>query len=248
VIGRTARTTFAAVAAALTVFAGAALAGPSTTDSSGNVLIIDVEVSPPLPRSGATIVYHAFFGNRDGGALPREADNEIKLAKGFRLHGTDFATCPLPEQASEVGQDRCSRRAKVGEGTFEADARPALADRVTGTLEIYNGDSRNGNPTLILLADANVGAETVETELNYEYAGSTLGRLALPEGSASGLFVVTKIELELGAERRGKSYVETPRRCRKVWRFSETSFFEDGGSITARDKVPCVKADATRSA
>lgn len=231
----------ALVSGAMLVAGGQAQAGAPTTDANGNFLMIDMDVSPPRAGSGATIRYHAFFGNRNGDLLPREAGNTIQFAKGFRLNGRAFPECPLPRDSSDFGEDRCRQRAKVGEGTFEADARPALAQPVTGTFEIFNGKLRRGRTTLILLAEARVGDGSVNSELDYEYVGSTLRRIPPPEGVPSGLFSVTKTAIKLGRKHGGRSYVRTPRRCRGSWGFRETSFFEGGGSISARDRVACVR-------
>jgi hypothetical protein len=129
----------------------------------------------------------------------------------------------------------------VGEGTFEADARPTLDEPVTGSFQIYNGERRRGRTTLIFLAEAEVGRATVRSEVDYRYVGSTLRTIPPPEGTPTGLFTLTKVSLKLGGKFRGKSYVRTPRGCAGAWRFRETSFFEGGGSITARDAAPCVR-------
>jgi hypothetical protein len=230
----------AAVVAATAAVAGMALAGPVTTRPDGTFLMFDIDVSPPTARSGATLVYDAFLGNRTGAPPPREAGNEIRLAPGFRLNAQSFPSCRLPDAPADLGRDRCSRGSKVGVGTFEADARPTLAEPVTGTFEIFNGELRRGRPTLVLLADARVGGSTVESEIDYEYAGSTLRRLPLPQGASPLGVTLTKAHLELGARRRGKSYVETPRTCVRAWRFGETVFFEGASPISARDTVACV--------
>ena len=232
-----------AVLAALAAVSGPAAvrAGPATTQANGNFLMIDMDVTPPRANSGATLRYHAFFGNRKGAVSPREARSEIRLHRGFRLRGPVFPRCPLPRDPSEVGKSRCPRRARVGQGTFEADARPLLAGPVSGSFRIYNGQLRRGRPTLILLARAEVGGATVRSEVDYRYGGSTLRSLPPPAGAPTGLFSLTKVSLRIGAKRRGRSYVATPRRCRGSWRFRETSFFEGGGSISARDTVSCVR-------
>ena len=212
-----------------------------TAACAGNFLMIDMDVWPPRAGSAATIRYHAFFGNRNGEVLPREAGNRIRFAKGFRLNGPAFPKCPLPQDSSDFGEDRCRQRAKVGEGTFEADARPAVAEPVTASFEIFNGKLRRGRTTLILLVEAKVGDASVNSELDYKYVGSSLRRIPPPEGVPSGLFSVTKTAIKLGATHGGRSYVRTPRRCRGSWRFRETSLFEGGGSISARDRAACVR-------
>jgi hypothetical protein len=139
-----------------------------------------------------------------------------------------------------VGVDRCKDSARVGRGTFEADPRPTLAERVSGKFVIYNGERRQGRTTLIFLAEAQVGGNAVKSEIDFEYVGSTLRSLQPPEGTPEGLFSLTKTDATIRARHRGKSYVTAPSGCRGWWHFRETVFFQGGGSITARDRVPCV--------
>ena len=110
-----------------------------------------------------------------------------------------------------------------------------------GGFQVYNGERHDGRATLILLAQAEVGSTTFRSEVDYQYAGSTLRSLPPPEGTATGLYSVTKVFLKIGAKRHGKSFVKTPRECRGSWRFLETSFFESGGSISARSTAPCMR-------
>jgi hypothetical protein len=119
--------------------AAEAHAGPAATDSNGNVSVVEVELSPPVASTparpvGATLTYHEFFGNRNGAVLPRVTKTTIKLPPGTRSNARLFRTCDLPDTPEEVGKSRCINASRVGSGTVEVDARPALAEPLGGKL------------------------------------------------------------------------------------------------------------------
>jgi hypothetical protein len=234
--------------------AAGAHAGPAATDSNGNVSVVDVELSPPVASTparpvGATLTFHEFFGNRNGAVLPRVTKTTIKLPPGTRTNARLFRTCDLPDTPEEVGKSRCINASRVGSGTVEVDARPALAEPLGGKLVAYNGEPRGGKP--ILLANVVVGGNKVTGELDFATRGSTLVSLPPPEGTPQGLFVITKVDAAIrattiarrGGRRTQVSFVETPRVCRRgTWRSSSTQAFEGGGSLTAFDTAPCSPA------
>jgi hypothetical protein len=248
--------TLGAATALAGALAAGAHAGPAATDPSGNVSVVDVALSPPIAGSaarpvGATLTFHEFFGNRNGAVLPRVTKTTIKLPPGTRSNARLFPNCDLPDQPDEVGKDRCTKASRIGSGTVEVDARPALGEPLAGKLAAYNGELRGGKPTLILLATVVVGGSEVGGELNFQMRGSTLVSLPPPEGTPEGLFVITKVDAVIRATtvaRRGGrrvrvSFIETPRVCRRGrWRSSSTQNFEGGGSLTAFDTAPCLSA------
>jgi hypothetical protein len=243
-----------------TVLAGGlvpgAHAGPAATDPNGNVSVLDVALSPPIAGSsarpvGATLTFHEFFGNRNGALLPRVTKTTIRLPPDTGSNGRLFPKCDLPDRPDEVGKDRCTRASRIGSGTVEVDAGPALEEPLAGKLAAYNGELRGGRPTLILLATVVVGGSAVRGELDFQMRGSTLVSLPPPEGTPEGLFVITKVDAAIRATtivRRGGrrvrvSFIETPRVCRRgTWRSSSTQAFEGGGSLTAFDTAPCLPA------
>jgi hypothetical protein len=248
--------TLGAATASAAALAAGAHAGPAATDSEGNVSIVDIALSPPVASSlgrpvGATLTFHEFFGNRNGSLLPHVIKTTIRLPRGTRTNGRLFPKCDLPDNPDEVGKRRCSKRSRVGSGTLEVDARPALAQPLGGKLAAYNGELRDGRPTLILLATVVVGDSAVNGELDFQVRGSTLVSLPLPEGTPEGLFEITKVNAAIRASRVARrsgrrvrvNFVETPRICRRgTWRSSSTQAFEGGGSLTAFDTAACSPA------
>src|SRR4051812_31485239 len=219
------------VTIATAALAAGADAGPATTDSQGNVSTIDVGIAPPVSgRRPARVTFQEFFGNRNGTKPPRALKTTITLTAGLRSNARLFAKCPLPATSSDVGKKRCKPSARVGGGTVEVDARPAVADPLPGTITAYNGTFRAGKPTLILLADVVVGGSTVTGELDFEFTGSKLTSLDAPQGTTPAPFTVTKVEMTVGRTirvRRGGrrvrvSLLQTPPRCRGgLWHSSE---------------------------
>jgi hypothetical protein len=231
-------------------------AGPASTDSDGNVSVVDVALSPPVASSrrapvGATLTFQEFFGNRKGAPLPRVTKTSLEFPAGTRNNGRLFAKCDLPDTPTELGKKRCSRASRIGTGTVEADARPTIEEPLSGKIVAYNGELRRGNPTVILLADVQVGGGKVTGELDFEMRGSTLVSLAPPEGTPEGLFVITGVDLSVGktirvrsgGRRVSASLITTPRTCRKgIWRTRATQTFEGGATLTAFDTSPCLPA------
>jgi len=236
--------------------AAGAHAGPAATDPNGNVSVVDVALSPPVASTparpvGATLTFHEFFGNRNGAVLPRVTTTTIRLPPGTRSNARLFRTCDLPDTPEAFGKSRCSNASRVGSGTVEVDARPAIAEPLGGKLAAYNGEPRGGKPTLILLATVVVGGNEVTGELDFAVRGSTLVSLPPPEGTPRGLFVITKVDTTIrattivrrGGRRTRVSFIETPRICRRgTWRSTSTQVFEGGGSLTAFDTAPCSPA------
>ena len=256
----------ALVLSAATIGGAAAIAeaGPAAVDANGNFAMLDVDVSPPQAGArnrpqGVQLGFHYFTGNRETGSRPpNQTSGTIRLPRGLVTNAELFPACALPRNAQEFGQKRCTRAQRIGSGTGEADARPAIAEPIPFTFVAYNGAPRNGNGTIVFLADARVGDQTITTELDFEIRrevrgqfGSALVSLPPPEGVPAGDFSMVRLDFNLGrnivARIRGQrtrvSYFEAPTTCRRSWRFSNEAVFADNaGTLTAIDDAPCVAA------
>lgn len=270
-MGRAIPRRLAAPIAALAVAgaaAGVATAGPATTDTNGNFAVLDVDVTPPQagtkakPR-GVGVAIHAFFGNsRNGQRSPYRGDQVIRLPRGMRTNAARFpVTCPLPATTDELGNEaRCPVKSKLGSGTAEADARPAIQEFLPATMNAYNGAPHNGHPTLIVMLTATVGNSQLHSELDFEYTsqptgayGPKLAMFHVVADSSSGFFSPRKFDLTLpdkvfklkvGAKKVRYHVLQAPTKCPSAgWAFSMQGFTTDGSSsITATDVAPCVRA------
>jgi hypothetical protein len=230
-------------------------AGPATVNPNGDFGVVDFDVTPPVAGAPSMVLgYHAFFGNRNGERLPDDEKTTIRLPRGSRSNGPLFPQCALPRTSAEVGSDRCRAAARIGQGTFEADARPTVADPVTGALTVYNGEQVAGTPTVIFRATTQIGGSTFTSELDFAVRNSggamELVTIPPPEGTATGIFTVSRVDVTVGrtiVRRVGRRRVLTgvlvpPKTCRGSWAFSETEVLPGGrGPITARDAVPCAR-------
>ena len=257
----------AALAAAGSGAVGVAGAGQATTDASGNFAVLDVDVSPPQagtkakPR-GVSIAVHGFYGNsRSGARSPFNGDTTILVPRGMRMNGALFPVkCPLPATSDDLGKEsRCPAKSKVGAGTAELDARPAIQDFVPATLNAYNGALKDGHATLLVIFTATVGNTAVHGELDLEYLnqpsgvyGHKLVTFHQVQDSSQGFFSVRKLDVAIPNQftkltikgKRTKVYlVEPPTKCKRTWAFAQTTTTLAGdASITATDAVPCTKA------
>jgi hypothetical protein len=233
--------------------APAAQAGPATVLPSGDFGVVDFDVAPPVAGAPSmTLDYHAFFGNRNGTRRPDDVETRIRLPRGTRSNGPLLPKCPLPKTANEVGAARCPAGAKIGAGTFEADARPTVPNPVSGTLQVYNGEQVAGTPTVIFLAEAQVGGSAVRSELDFSLKHSggpaELETLPPPDGTPTGLFSLTRVDAKIGktfrtrvkGRRVSTGVLVPPKTCRKSWHFEEIAVMKGNGVIIAPDDVPCI--------
>jgi hypothetical protein len=242
----------AVAAATLTAFGGVASGGPPTIDERGNFEMLDVDVSPPLTSTRSrpqpvTLRYQGFAGNREGGPPRTERWAIIRLTRGMRVNSGLFARCPLPQRAEELGNDRCPPASRLGGGTAEVQVADSYYPaRVT----LYNGERRNGRPTLIFRGVIAAGGGEVRSEYNFEIRGARtrprLVTIMAAEDAQPPAFALSQIDIRIGrtTTARGvrRGYMEAPRRCNGLWHFSTTTGWDDGTTMTSRDSTPCTRA------
>jgi hypothetical protein len=248
---------------ALVAVTAVADAGPVATDANGNFVVMDVDVSPPRSSHkrkarGVGVRINLAAGNRrTGERSPYNGEFSLRIHKGFKSNAADFPACLLPRNQNEIGMERCPPEAKIGDGTAVADARPTLADPIPVNLTAYNGEAREGNPTVIVIAKGS-GSVPLNSEFDLELKqektgpyGSVLVSLPPPQGTPQNLFSLSELNLsipdrEVTKRVNGKKVVvhllEAPTKCNGIWRFLQTMKTPDGAAaITAPDNEGCVK-------
>jgi hypothetical protein len=253
---------FAAVAAVCGVFAPVASAGAPTIDPNGNVLMLDAQFNTPATSSsrtaqGAIFEMHHFYGNFRGGPTPSEASNiSFNFPKGTLINNALFARCPVPTQETFGNESRCPAASKMGTGTVSVDARRSgIPDQLNGTVNVYNGATRNGVGTLAIIATIPVpgSPNPIRSEIDFEIRkGPQLVEYdtlpPAPDNSAS--FDLTSFSLKVGKTVNGVHkgrkvkipYFVTPKTCSKNgWAFALTLTRATAGNTVARDTAPCLK-------
>lgn len=255
------RLTALAGAAALAIgVATGASAGEATIDGEGEVLVFDVDVFPPRAASpgapgAVTLDFHHYFS----GEGPQRSMS-IRLARGLGTNAHLFVRCRLPESQADTAADRCPRASRIGSGTALVDTHLISDQRQMGAeLTAFNGERRDGIPTLIVRAVARGGGRTIVRELDFHVRRIARGRFGLeltlfdpvpnPAGAGPGGFILRTLDLRVGrtATRRSRGrfrkvpYWVAPRTCSGFWSFEETLSPATSAPLTAGDFVPCVR-------
>ena len=253
------------VVGALGMTSAESLAGEAAIDNDGNFLVMDADVSPPVAGTKAkpqpvTLTLHQMFGNyRSGQQPPRSTSIAFRLPKGMTTHPEFVGACPLPKSDADIKVSRCSSASRVGTGTALADARSlGVNDPVTAKVTAFNGEKNSdGNPTLILFGEAQVGASTVTVEYDFESKRAATGGFGLqlitfdpfpspPPDPNSGFITLNKLDLKVAKtvtrKKVKRGYLEAPTSCpRAGWAFREEFALVNGQSLLAPDQVACVK-------
>jgi hypothetical protein len=251
---------FAALSVILTtvlaISAGVAGAGRPSTTPSGNFSVLDVDVLPPATSSrdrprGVELSYDNFIGNRLTGQRPSGvSDLKVHFHRGFVFNGSLFAKCSL----SAAAPSACPSRSRIGGGSAEIDAGPAVPTPFMVETAAYNGLFRNGNVTVIIFAEQEgsvvgklVGELKTEPRGPYEEVLDFDPAMA-PPGAPD--FTITQFSLRTidrsrvvrrGGRRVRRHLIEAPRICRGSWAFAQVNALQDGETLTATDRDGCVK-------
>ena len=241
-----------------------AFAGSKTT-SGDQTLQISASVSPnkaspPHGARGVALKLHVDYESLNEGAQIKEHTKAVivGLPSGMKLHTDRAKVCKFSDMAKTdangqtAGPTACPAGSQIGSGTATADARPAVAQPVEATVQLFNGlDDVNvdgtprspGTPAIILYAKTNIGAtstlpfDIIGTKLQLDFAPT-------PDPTATQLYHLQKVDVTL-PNRGGKhAYVTAPRKCgpSRHWSFTQTVTNYDGPTITAGHQVRCRKA------
>jgi hypothetical protein len=264
-------TRWVAAAAALSLAGlaavGVATAGSPATDANGNFGVLDVDLTPPQASTrkihrGVSLDLHYFAGNAKTGARsPYDGDITIRLPRKMVVNAARFpAKCPLPATSDQLGDpSRCPADSKVGSGTAQVDARPAIQGPINGTVGVFNGAMHASRPTVVLILSAMIGDSQFHGEVDLEYSkassgpyGSKLATFHPVADPTAGFVTVREIDLnvpnqatkvKVGKKRVRIHLLETPRKCAKAWQFALATATRAGdATLTATDAVGCVKS------
>ena len=247
----------AALAALCGVMAAVANAGSPTLADNGNVLMLDAAFNPALSstkrvKQGANLEVHVLYGNLRGNpTADRTSVVDVKLPKDTKINQPLFARCPVATAETQGDAKRCPPASKIGTGEVVVDARASnIPDRIVGKIDVYNGATRNGLPTITLIANLTLNGTPFSVELPLEVRkGPQLVQFDpenRPEGQSA--YSIERIDLNIGKTvngiikgRKAKiSYFETPSSCKKTWAF-EIGVTNSQQAIRAKDTAPCVK-------
>jgi hypothetical protein len=245
---------------------GVATAGPPASDTAGNFATLDVDVNPPQAstkavKRGVSLDLHYFAGNnRTGARSPYKGDITVRLPRGMASNGATFPSkCPLPATTDQLGDEtRCPAAAKVGTGSAELDARPAIQAPIAATVNAYNGALHGKRSTMVVMI-ATTGANPMRDELDLEYSSDPVGPYGYKLGTihpvvdpSAGFVTIRQLDLsvpdvttkkKVGAKKVKIHLLDAPTKCARTWEFAQIVATQAGdGRLTATDSVGCVSA------
>lgn len=222
--------------AVIVVLAGLAVwpAAPAADQTTSAGLIQSTEVVGE--RQGVEITHTV--RRVDGQLPPPLTELELKFPPGTRLNTAAFPRCSLAVLQAK-GPSGCVPRSTVGSGIVRAQVPFRFPHEFAGTLTIFNGPkARHSSRRLLMYIRPQAGPSWV---LAGRWAGSrraglrlilSLSRITIPEIELDSL---VRLELRIGARRRGTSFLRAP--CPGT--HEATAQYYDGSVVTSSDRARC---------
>ena len=168
-----------------------------------------------------------------GGQPPPLKNTTLRFPKGAVVNARYFKRCS-PTKLLTRGPSGCPRASKIGAGKAQGDARPIVTDLIDAKITMYNGQPRNGNPTIVIYAVPELSSPLVIVgELKRQPHSSPYGYVlsvdvppiptlpGQPNASVS-FFDATTLDKTVRRGRRTIHYIQSPVLC------SGTFFILDG--------------------
>lgn len=229
-----------AVAAAVTAcLPAAAIAGKRVVSGPAS-LQLEAAVSPDKPGArGATLHFHIDYESTKPGQRIMADQSEIKLSgpRGQRFNTSAAGVCDtIAFENAKQNPAVCPQSSIVGTGTLTADARPTLANPVSGSVTIYNARGKHND--LLFYGHTSFGNLAYVFIINPDQ--SLDAQFSRPTGKS--LFTLKTIDFSIRNSSTRKPFVQTAPTCGGSWRYSLLiRNYEAPSSITATDDVRCAR-------
>jgi hypothetical protein len=249
-----------ALVVAAVMLAGASAALAAITISLDGGFRPNATGTKKKPRP--TTAYIDFTIAEDTGAQPSPlrkvvADHGVPVV----FNGRHFPKCKLTRLESG-GPAACPRGSLVGRGTATGSARPVVQNPVNAELTLFNGDLRNGIPTVLFYVRPEIGAPfTVVDVIKRRPDGVYTDNVEIPpiptvpgQPNAAttavhvrtlNVFVKRKVSRRIRGRRVTRTvklpYIEAPTICNGRWPYTAEFTFESGETKTLTSPQPCRK-------
>jgi hypothetical protein len=151
-----------------------------------------------------------------------------------------FRRCS-PNRLQARGVRGCPVSSIIGRGRAQGDARPIVNDLIDARITMFNGPTRNGNPTIIIYAVPDLsGPITIVGELRRQPRSSDYGYVlsvdvppipTLPGQPNASVSFFDATTIDRTVRRRGRTihYITGPIVCSGTFFLLDGSFSYDGG-------------------
>jgi hypothetical protein len=242
------------------VFAGASTALAAITISLDGGFRPNIAGTKKKPRP--VTAYIDFTIAEDTGTQPSPlrkvvADHGVPVV----FNGRYFPKCKLA-RLERGGAAACPRGSLVGRGTATGSARPVVQNPVNADLTLFNGELRNGIPTVLFYVRPEIGAPfTVVDVIKRRPDGVYTDNVEIPpiptvpgQPNAAttavhvrtlNVFVKRKVAKRMRGRRVTKTlrlpYIEAPTICKGRWPYTAKFTFESGETKTLTSPQACRK-------
>lgn len=231
------------------LLAAAALAAPATAHAAQSAAL---DVSAELLNQPAGRPWSINLGigvdvtTPDGGPPSPLKTVDIRFPQGATVNADRFASCTVA-QLERDGRGACPKASLVGGGSAKADVRPLLPDLIGADVKVYVGPDRGRHQTLLFSAvtSAPVHIHLVMEGLLRRTKGRYGYRLTFeipPINTVPGAApaAVSHFDAVVGGKRRGRSFIEAPRRCpRRGLPFAGRFGYADGSRSRTTATISC---------
>ena len=235
-----------AAAAALAVPAAASAAQTSTLSAGATLL------DQPAGRPWAIgLDVNAAITTADG-LQPSQLQRLVVKFPHATVNAGDFATCQLTRLEARKGPDGCPGGSHIGTGLAHVQADKLFPAPIQATLDVFNGQAKNGGRQLLFLARTSGGlsVQLVFAGLLKKVSGGPYGYtldVAIPKiptipGFQDASVVGFNVHVAARKRLHGKriSFLEAPTSCPNGGLpFLGTFSFADGSTANSAAKISC---------
>jgi hypothetical protein len=241
---------------ALLMFTAIALAGKEVS-TSGQTQTLEIKHSTKKSskkRKGRNVYVTVRLSLRktDGSKASPTTGVSARLPRGMRLGYRRFPKCKL-SRLTEQGIKGCPKRSRIGRGKILADARPVIANPVSGKVTAFNGRKISGKPTYLIYVQPELSSPiTIVGKLNRRKRRLDFDVPLVPTLPGQPNATLTYFKIKTGGKirktrrRNGRKrrvtyhYLENPRRCRsRRWKWRFDFKYENGERLSPVDRVRC---------
>src|SRR3954453_15026736 len=129
-----------------------ALADQTSTLSAGATLL-----DQPKGRPWAIgLDVKAAIATADGSQPSQLNKLQVKFPHAT-VNSDDFGSCQLGKLEARKGVDGCPAGSRIGKGDAQVMARPLFPDPIPATIDVFNGQAKNGGRQILFLARTTSG-------------------------------------------------------------------------------------------
>jgi hypothetical protein len=192
-------------------------------------------------KTGALRLRTAFkITDTSGGRPPALTNTTLRFPKGAAVNARYFKRCS-PDRLTARGVSGCPSASIIGKGKAQGDARPIVNDPIDAKITMFNGPTRNGNPTIVIYAVPEISSPIVIVgELKRQPRSSSYGYVlsvdvppipTLPGQPNASVSFFDATTLDKTVKRKGRTihYIQGPVICDGTFFLLDGSFRYDGG-------------------